>query len=211
MNKVKNNSSSKISLIGGIIGMFGCLAAIVTDIIGIIVVEKHNPISETISTLAIAKSAWIQDLGLDLVAFGMIACAIPLSRWRIDKAKWKIGTLLLFLLGIDIFLIAEHNQYAGREGVGASIHLQCVIAMAILFTLTAILLASGLRKAGRNWYRYSMGTAILWMVLAPIFFIMPTQIDGAYERFIAIIMISWVAAISWLLIRKGQGKLAVYL
>ena len=212
MNEVKNNlSSSKISLICGIIGIFGCLAAIVTDIVGIIVVEKHNPISETISTLAITKSAWIQDLGLVLFAFGMIACAIALSRWRIDKAKWKIGTLLLFLLGIDIILIAQHNKYAGREGVGASIHLQCVIVMAILFTLTTILLASGLRKAGRNWYRYSMATAIFWMVLSPIFFIVPTQIDGAYERFIAIIMISWVAAVSWLLIRKGQGKLFAHL
>ena len=212
MNKVKNKSSgSKLSLICGIIGIFGCLAAIVTDIVGIIVVEKHNPISETISTLAITKYAWIQDLGLTLFAFGMIACAIALSRWRIDKAKWKTGTLLLFLLGIDIILIALHNKYAGREGVGAAIHLQCVIAMAILFTLTAILLASGLRKASRNWYRYSMATAIFWMVLAPIFFIMPTKIDGAYERFIAIIMISWVAAISRLLIRKGQGKLSAHL
>ena len=211
MNKVKKSSGSQVSLICGIIGIFGCLAAIVTDIIGIVVVEKHNPISETISTLAITKSAWIQDLGLTLFAFGTIACAIALSRWKITKAKWKIGTLLLFLLGIDIILIAQHNKYAGREGVGAAIHLQCVIAMAILFTLTAILLASGLRKADRIWYRYSMATAIFWLVLAPIFFIMPTQVDGAYERFIAMIMIFWVAAISWLLIRKGQGKLSAHL
>lgn len=152
--------------------------------------------------------AWIQDLGLDLFAFGMVACAIALSKWRINKVKWKIGTLLLFLLGIDIILIAEHNKYAGREGIGSAIHLQCVIVMAVLFTLTAILLASGLRKANRIWYRYSMGTAIFWMVLSPIFFIVPTQIDGAYERFIAMIMVSWVAAISWILIQHGQGRLS---
>lgn len=208
MNQKIINSTDKISLICGIIGLFGCLSAIVTDIIGIIVVEKHNPISETISALAITKYAWIQDLGLVLFAFGIVMCAIGLFRWRIKKTKWKIGSLLLLLLGIDIVLIALHNQYAGREGVGASIHLQCVIAMAVLFTLTCILLASGLRKAGRNWYRYSMATAIFWLVLSPIFFIVPTKIDGAYERFIALIMLAWVAAISWLLVKHGRGKLA---
>lgn len=201
-------NSQKLSLICGIIGLLGCFGAIVTDIIGILVVEKHNPISETISSLAITKYAWIQDTGLVLFAFGIIACAIALSRWRINKVKWKIGTLLLLFLGVDIVLIAQHNQYAGREGIGAAIHLRCVIVMAVLFTLTGILLASGLRKAHRNWYRYSMATAIFWLVLSPIFFIMPTHIDGAYERFIALIMIAWVAAISWILIRQGRGKIA---
>lgn len=203
----KNALIDKVSLICGIIGLFGCLSAIVSDIIGIIVVEKHNPISETISALAITKQSWIQDLGLNLFAFGIVACAIALSRWRFNKFKWKIGSLLLFLLGIDIVLIASHNQYAGREGVGASIHLQCVIVLAILFTLVCILLASGLRKAGRNWYRYSMATGIFWLVLSPIFFIVPTKVDGAYERFIALIMIAWVAAVSWLLVKHGRGKL----
>ncbi len=34
-----------------------------------------------------------------------------------------MGAALLVLLGINVILIAEHNQYAGREGVGASIHI----------------------------------------------------------------------------------------
>ena len=80
--------------------------------------------------------------------------------------------------------------------------------LALLFAALTLLLASGLRKAGRNWYRFSIGTAIFWIVLAPIFFFVPTNIDGAYERFISLITIAWVAAISWLLIRKGQGKLS---
>ena len=207
MNITKTNSRDRVSLICGTIGLLGCLSAIISDIIGIIVVEKHNPISETISALAITKMAWIQDLGLNLFAFGIVACAIGLSRWRFPKFKWKIGCLLLFLLGIDIVFIASHNQYAGREGIGASIHLQLVIALAVLFTLICILLASGLRKAGRNWYRYSMATGIFWLVLSPIFFIVPTRVDGAYERFLALIMIAWVAVVSRLLVKHGRGKL----
>ena len=209
MNRLKDNSSgSKLSLICGVIGIFGCLAVIVSDVIGIILVDRHNPISDTISALAIEKYAWIQDTGLDLYAIAIIACAIGLYAWNLGGIKWKIGTILLFLLGIDIVLIAEHNQYAGREGVGASIHIQCVYALALLFAAVTLLLASALRKVGRNWYRFSLGIAIFWIVLAPIFFFVPTNIDGAYERFISLITIAWVAAVSWLLIKKGQGKLS---
>ena len=209
--KSSRSSSSKLSLICGFIGIFGCFAVIITDIIGILLVDDHNPISETISALAIEKYAWVQDTGLDFYAVGMIACAIALYNWKLGGTKWKIGTVLLLLLGIDVILIAEHNQYAGREGVGASIHIQCVYALAVLFAALTLLLASGLRKVGHNWYRFSIGTGIVWIVLAPIFFFVPTNIDGAYERFISLIMIAWVAAISWLLIQKGQGKLSARL
>lgn len=208
MNPQKNTSKSKLSLVCGIIGIFGCFSAIFTDIVGIILVENHNPISETISALAIKKYAWIQDTGLVLYAVAMMACAIALYAWNLGKTRWKIGTFLLGLLGIDVVLIALHNQYAGREGVGASIHIQCVYALAILFTALTLLLSFGLRRIGRNWYRYSIGTTIVWTVLAPIFFFVPTNIDGAYERFISLITLAWVAAMSWLLIKRGQGKLS---
>ena len=208
MNEKTELSGSPLFKICGVIGIIGCIAAIATDIIGIIVVKDHNPISETISSLAIEKSAWIQDTGLDFYAAGMIACGIGLYVLNLEGLRWKIGTVLLGLLGIDVILIAEHNQYAGREGVGASIHIQCVYALAVLFAAITLLLSFGLRRAGRNWYRYSLCTAIVWTVLAPIFFFVPTNIDGAYERFISLITISWVAAMSWLLIRTGQGKLS---
>ena len=200
--------SNNLYLVCGIIGIFGCLSVIIADIVGIIVVENHNPISETISSLAITKSAWIQDLGLDLYAAAIIACAIGLFVWNLGGLSWRIASVLLVLLGIDVILIAEHNQYAGREGVGASIHIQCVYALAILFAAVTLLFSFGLRRIHRNWYRYSMGTALVWIVLAPIFFFVPTNIDGAYERFISLITIAWVAAISWLLIKKGRGKIA---
>ena len=132
---------------------------------------------------------------------------VGLFVWNLGGLRWKTAAVLLGLLGVDVILIAEHNQYAGRPGVGAAIHIYCVYALAILFAATSLLLSFGLRKVGRNWYRYSMGTAIIWTILAPIFFFVPTSIDGAYERFISLITISWVAAISWLLIKRGRGQL----
>lgn len=37
----------------------------------------------------------------------------------------------------------------------------------------------------------------MWIVLSPIFFFIPSSQDGAYERFISLIMIAWVSLISW--------------
>ena len=206
----KNKSSgARRSLICGIIGLVGCLAMIVADIVGIIIVEKHNPFSDTISELANEKYGWVQDLGLDLYAAAMIACAIGLYAWNLDGTRWKIANICLILLGIDVILIADHNQYVGRPRVGSNIHFFLVYVFAFLFTVLTVLIGFGLRRIGQKWYRYSLATSITWTVLAPIFFVIPTSIDGAYERFIALITIAWVTAISWLLIKTREGELAL--
>ena len=44
---------------------------IITDVIGIMLVDDHNPISDTISALAIEKYAWVQDIGLELYAVAL--------------------------------------------------------------------------------------------------------------------------------------------
>ncbi|MEL6383500.1 MAG: hypothetical protein AAFQ89_13825 [Cyanobacteria bacterium J06626_18] len=54
-----------------------------TNLIGAVVVDEHNLIRETISALAIEKFAWIQDMGLDFFAAGLIACAIALYSWQL--------------------------------------------------------------------------------------------------------------------------------
>ncbi len=211
-SKEGQQQGSKRSLICGLVGWIGCFSAIATDLIGSIVVEKHNPISETISSLAIGKAAWIQDLGLDLFAIALIACAVGLYPWKLGTVRWKAGLALLILLGVDIFLISEHNKYAGREDVtGAAIHIYCVYALGVLFTLAPLLLSFGLQKISPKWRRFSLGIALGWTIFAPTFFFIPTDWDGAFERLTALIMIVWVAAISQLLLRHGLGELNVRL
>jgi hypothetical protein len=203
----KEQSPSRLSRICGILGLVGCVAALLANLIGIIVVEQHDPISQTISMLAIGKYAWIQDVGLDLFAVGTIALGFGLHQWHLGGSRWTAGTVMLLLLGVDVFLIAEHNQYIGREGVGAAIHIYCVYALYLLFSSATLLLSFRLKKISHSWFRFSLGTFVVWLILAPIFFPFPTQWDGAYERFVALIMLTWVGAMSWLLMRRGTGKL----
>lgn len=196
-----------LSLTCGVIGLIGSFAAVIANLVGIIVVEQHNPISETISKLAIGEYAWIQDLGLDFYAAGVVACAVGLYAWNLSKIHWKVGTLCLVSLGVIVILIAEHNQYAGQpENNGQAIHMQLVYAFGILFALSTLLLAFGLRRVGQNWYRFSIGMAIMWVLLAPIFFYIPTTWDGAYERLLGLLVFSWTVAMSWLLVQRGLGN-----
>lgn len=197
-----------LSLTCGILGLVGCAGVLIAQIAGIIVVEDHNPISETISKLAIGEHAWIQDLGLDFFGGAAIACGVGLYAWNLGDYKWKIGALALVVIGVDVILIAEHNQYAGRPGRGAAIHIYLVYAFGLLFALSSFLLSFGLGRLSSNWQRFSMGTAIVWLVLAPIFFFIPTGWDGAYERFLGVLVLVWTVAISRLLIRRGSGRLA---
>lgn len=204
MNFRMKQRPTKLLQICSIVGLLGCFGVIAANVIGIFVVEQHNPFSETISKLAIGKYAWIQDFGLDLFAAAILATAIGLYTLRLEQIRWKIGTALLVLLSIDVVLIAEHNQYAGREGVGAAIHIQCVYALGLLFALATLLLAFGLRNVSRAWYRFSLGISIVWTVLGPIFFWVPNSWDGAFERFVALIMVAWFVAVSWLLLQWGR-------
>lgn len=194
---------SKLPKICGVIGILGAFSSVATNIAGIVLVERHNPISETISALAIGKYAWLQDAGLDALAIGLMAIAIALLKWNLGGFQWEAGATLMIILGLDIILIAEHNQYAGREGVGAAIHIYCVYALGLLFALIAWFLGEGLRKVSRNWQRFSRGISLVWTTLAPLFFFAPEPWNGGYERFVALIMLTWVTAISWLLINRG--------
>lgn len=197
---------SKRSLICGIIGLIGCISVVAADLIGIVVVERHNPISETISKLAINEYAWIQDIGLDIFAIGLIACAIALYTQPLGGFRWKFSAMLLVFLGIDVFLISEYNQYADASSVGSTIHLYLVSALGIAFALVAFFVAPGLRKISLKWYRFSLWISIVWTLSAPLFFVVPTAWDGAYERLVALIMVTWVTGLSWLLIKCGSGS-----
>lgn len=99
---------------------------LLTDFIGIVVVDGYNPITQTISDLAIAKKAWIQDIGSNLFAAAFVTCAIGLFSMSLGGWKWKTGAAMLLLSDGDILLISEHDKYAGSEGVGAAIHIYLV-------------------------------------------------------------------------------------
>lgn len=194
------NTTYKIT---GSLGIFGCLAVILTDIIGILVHEAHDPISDTISMLAIGKYGWIQDLGIDLFALSFLALAIGLYSWKKKGTKWIISLIILVLLSAVFVLIAEHNQYAG--GKEHTLHRKLVYIMAGLFLLLNLLIRKDLGQLKSYLNRLSLWIAGLWAVLAAAFPFIPDGIDGAYERLVCVLLVVWPLAVSKELL-KASGK-----
>lgn len=195
-------SSATILTICGFIGFLGCFGVVVTDIIATIVVDGYNPISQTISDLAINQKAWIQDVGLNLFAASFAACGIGFLIIDMGDWKWKVGSILLFVLAADILVISEFDQYANADSFGSTVHFACVIILAITFTLMLILTTDGLSKVSQNWRSFNLATAFIWAATAPFFFVVSDSWNGAYERFLSLIVIVWVTRASKLLFDK---------
>ena len=187
----------------GAIGWLGVWGVLAADLLGILLVEAHNPIAETISKLAVGPQAWIQDLGLNLFGIGIALCAAGFTLWRTGGLAWRAGILLLALLGLDVVIIAEYNEYAGELGEDATVHRTLVYILYVLFAAASLLLAPGLKDAGRRWQTASLGAAAAWIVLAPVMLIVPTSIDGAYERLVGLVLLAWFGGASILLIRHA--------
>ncbi|MGB7083987.1 MAG: DUF998 domain-containing protein [Phormidesmis sp.] len=196
-------SNSTILTICGFVGLFGCFSVVITDIVGTIVVDGYNPISQTISDLAINKKAWIQDVGLNLFAASFAACGIGFFILDMDGWKWKVGSILLFVLAVDILVISEFDRYADLDSFGSTVHLSCVVVLAVVFTLMLVLTASGLSKVNQSWRSFNLVTAFIWALMAPVFFVTPNSLNGAYERLLSLIVIAWVTRASKLLLDKG--------
>ena len=185
-----------ITKVCGVIAVAGCVLVSLADLVGTIV-KGHNPISQTISKLAIGEHAWIQDVGLDAYAVGVFALAVGLFLVVSGGWRWYTGLVLLVLLGIDIVFISEHNQYAGRPGRGAAIHIYLVYALYALVAAIPLFLAEGMRRFDKRWRVGSWAMSLSWLVLAPFFFFVPDTMNGAYERFLALFLVVSVASVGY--------------
>lgn len=188
----------------GVLGIMGCIVVVASDLIGIAVHEKHDPISDTISMLAIGKYGWIQDLGLDILALGYLSIAIGLYTWKSKGAKWIISLIILVLMSIDLVLIAEHNQYAGRPGY--NIHRELVYILTGLFLILNILISFDLKYLNSFLKKFWFWIAGLWLIFAPLLPLIPDAWDGAYERFICILLVIWPAVMSYQLLKLSSSE-----
>ncbi|MGB3766749.1 MAG: DUF998 domain-containing protein [Phormidesmis sp.] len=200
-------STAWILIVLGVVGLFGCLSVVVTDIVGALAVKGYNPITQTISSLAITDRAWIQDVGLNLFSASFAACGAGFLILDLGKLRWKIGSILLLLLAVDILVISEYDTYADADSFGSTVHLACTVILGGLFILAPWLTAFGLKHIGRRYYLYSLATAGFWGAFSFVFFLIPTNWDGAYERFLSLIVIAWVMLASWLLVDQGRQML----
>lgn len=192
--------------IAGGFALVGCAAVVIANIAGNLLVDRHDWIRDTISQLAQGENGWIQDLGLLLFALGIVALAVGLWLLDLGRLGWRLGVLCLLLVGIDVVLIALYQEYGEPTPDGLVVHTEAVWALAGLFALGLLLLSGGLGRVGPGWRRFTLAAAALWIVLAPPLFLVPTGLDGLYERALLLIFVGWIVPVAILLIEEGRAQ-----
>ena len=188
----------------GIIGLFGCAALIVTNAVGSMIVPDYDWVADTVSDLAAGKYEIIQDLGLHAYAAALLACAIGAAHHHLDDGRWSLGILSLAILALCVEIVGVRNEYGDGDEEGVVVHTEIVYGLGVFFTAAPLLMARGMGRVGSGYRWIAIVCAILWAIGAPIFFFLPTGIDGIWERGLGIITIVWVGSLSWLLM--GASK-----
>lgn len=184
----------------------GCAAAALADFVMWFLTPGYNPVAQTISELGAGPHHEVQDAGIALFAAGVFALGVAfILRSKDGWRSWLVRAAFV-ILAIDICLIAFWNEYGDGEPGGLVIHKYLVL---LLYLLAAVILWFGdaVTPARRSVLSsFGRGAAIFWLVAAPVFYLLPDSIDGAYERFLALILIGAVASAALALYRDPSKE-----
>ncbi|WP_323767489.1 DUF998 domain-containing protein [Marinovum sp.] len=176
----------------------GCVIFAVTILIADFVVPDHDWIADTISDLGAGRYEFIVDIGIYAFSAALIATALLAAHLHLGGWEWSLGLLGLALLGLIVFLVGARNEYGDQDNEGVVIHIYLVYALGLLLLLVPLALARGARLHSPGHARILIGLALLWLVSAPVFFFLPTDIDGLYERYLGVIAMAMVATLAHL-------------
>lgn len=192
-------------LIGlGWYAVLGCFISAASILIADIVVPDHDWIADTISDLGAGQYEFIVDIGIYALSASLIATALLASHSHMGGWEWSLGVLGLGLLGLIVFLIGARNEYGDNDSEGVVIHIYLVYALGFLMVAVPLLMSKGASRTGKS-YWWSMNLiATVWTISAPIFFFLPDDTDGIYERYLGLIAFALVFTLATLFIQRGR-------
>lgn len=191
-------------LILGYYAILGCIALGASLIIADFVVPDHDWIADTISDLGAGRYEFIVDIGIYAFSASLVAVALLAAHVHMGGWAWSVGAIGFALLGLIVFLVGARNEYGDADSDGWVIHIYLVYAIGVLMAVVPWSMASGAARVGPTYGRALVAISVIWAVSAPVFFFLPTQIDGIYERYLGLLAVAAVVTMAWLCIRCGR-------
>ncbi len=185
--------------------LFGCAAFTASILIADVVVPDHDWIADTISDLGAGKYEYIVDIGIYLFSAALIATALAAAHLHVGGWRWSAGIVGFGVLALLVFLIGARNEYGDTDKDGTVIHIYLVYALGVLMVLVPASMAEGAGRIGRGYGAALIVLSVLWLVSAPVFFFLPTDVDGLYERYLGLIAMATVGILSWMFIRYARA------
>lgn len=170
----------------------GTIMLIGSNVLGSVLLDSHDWVADTVSDLAAGDLEIIQDVGLYGYAGALIALALANAHVRMPGRSWTVTVFTLALLALCVTVIGARNEYGDGDDEGVEVHIYVVYALGVLFTLLFFAATRGLRHVAASYRWISLGCGVAWAIGAPVFFVLPTNIDGLWERGLGIVTCVWV-------------------
>jgi hypothetical protein len=71
-----------------------------------------------------------------------------------------------------------------------------IYALGVLMAVIPAVMARGATRVGFGFGRGLIAISVLWCLSAPIFFFMPTEFDGVYERYLGLITFALIGLLA---------------
>jgi Protein of unknown function (DUF998) len=185
------------------IGFLGCVALIAGTLVAQAFVPDYDWVRDTISDLAAGEWEIVMDLALYGFAAGLVATSLAAAHAHLGGGGWSVGVLALAVVAALVIVVAARNEYGDRDSEGVVIHGYLVYGLGALFLLTPLCMARGFGSAER-WSRpVLLVLAALWAIIAPVFLLAPTHIDGLLERALGLIACAMICTMCTVFLRRA--------
>ena len=171
--------------------VIGSVGLVGGNIIGSIVVPGHDFVADTVSDLAAGRYEIIQDVSLYGFAMALLALGLASAHLHNGVTGWSALTICLVVLAVCVVVIGARNEYGDGDSEGVVIHIYVVYFLGALFAAVFALMGWHGARIAAFLKPLSWGCLVLWGVGAPIFFLLPTEWDGLWERGLGVITVVW--------------------
>lgn len=188
-----------------ILGYLGCLCLVIGTLIAQVLVPGHDWMADTISDLAAGRMEIVMDVALYGFAGGCAATALAASHAHLGKTGWSAGVMSLSILSALVTIVGARNEYGDGDSDGVVIHIYLVYGLGLFFAVVAFSMASGVARYGgrTRWGLIALG--VLWVLSAPVFFFLPTGIDGLYERYLGLVACAILVLLNTVFLRCSKA------
>ncbi|MBB3986712.1 putative membrane protein [Sagittula marina] len=187
-----------------LLAVFGCVALAGSILVADFVVPDHDWIADTISDLGAGRYEFIVDIGLYTFSAALIGLAVSAAHVHLGRWDWSVGIIALVVFGLLVFLIGARNEYGDNDSEGWVIHVYLVYGVGVAMTVACFALARGAARASPRYRTILNGTGIVWVVSAPVFFFLPTDIDGLYERYLGALSCVLIVSLAHLFYQRSK-------
>lgn len=202
--RVDTRNRANFLIIAGWVSIIGCIALLAGTTIAPFFVPDYDWVRDTISDLAAGDSEMIMDVALYGFGSGILALALGAAHAHLGGLGWSAGTVGLACLTVLVIVIGARDEYGDADTGGIVIHTYLVYLLGLAYAVVAFGMADGASKEVA-WARLALiGLGLLWVFASPIFFFLPTHIDGLYERGLGAIAVAINVVLAVVFISRGQ-------